>query len=195
MCLWLAQRKPLTVWSHKQPFSCLVAVSDICSKSTSSALISERPVPRLSFSHPQAQSGHRQSRVFDSASLLGGARSRGHLRCCDLTCYRAAGVAWEIAGVGFSAAMHSLLVVDANGYRLTNSIIWADNRSIIQNRAAAAGMERVCPLPANGNPIHPMSPLTKLMWMRDYDLDTFRLAAKFLSIKEYIFYQLFGLRR
>jgi len=43
-----------------------------------------------------------------------------------------AGVAKEIAGVGFSAAMHSLVVVDANGYRLTNSIIWADNRSIIQ---------------------------------------------------------------
>jgi len=65
--------------------------------------------------------------------------------------------------------MHSLLVVDANGYRLTNSIIWADNRSIIQNRAAerdGTGMPFTC----EREPIHPMSPLTKLMWMRDYDL-------------------------
>jgi len=33
--------------------------------------------------------------------------------------------------VGFSAAMPEC-VVDANGNRLTNSIIWADNRSVIQ---------------------------------------------------------------
>jgi len=74
--------------------------------------------------------------------------------------------------------MHSLL--DANGYRLTNSIIWADNRSIIQTEQLKQMV--VCPLPANGNSIHPMSPLTKLMWMRDYDFDRRQILCQ-----EYIF--------
>jgi gluconokinase len=103
-----------------------------------------------------------------------------------------AGVVKQIAGIGFSAAMHSLLVMDANGYRLTNSIIWADNRSVIQTEQLKQDGTGHALYLRTGTPIHPMSPLTKLIWMRDYDLDTFRLAAKFLSIKEYVFYQLFG---
>ena len=38
----------------------------------------------------------------------------------------------EIGGIGFSTAMHSLIAVDAHGNPLTNSIIWADNRSAAQ---------------------------------------------------------------
>ncbi len=102
-----------------------------------------------------------------------------------------AGAAKKIAGLGFSAAMHSLVVVDANGNRLTNSIIWADNRSVIQTEQLKQDGSGNALYLRTGTPIHPMSPLTKLMWMRDCDPDTFRLAAKFLSIKEYVFYQLF----
>lgn len=103
-----------------------------------------------------------------------------------------AGVERNIAAVGFSAAMHSLIVVDANGDRLTNSIIWADNRSVIQTEQLKQDGTGHALYLRTGTPIHPMSPLTKVMWMRDRDPDTFRLAAKFLSIKEYVFYQLFG---
>ncbi|HRK94969.1 MAG TPA: FGGY family carbohydrate kinase, partial [Rhodospirillales bacterium] len=34
-----------------------------------------------------------------------------------------------VAGVAFSAAMHSVIAVDASGAPLTASITWADNRS------------------------------------------------------------------
>lgn len=96
-----------------------------------------------------------------------------------------------IAAVGFSAAMHSLIVMDAKACRLTNSIIWADNRSIAQTeKLKQDGIGHALYL-RTGTPIHPMSPLTKLMWMRELDPDTFHKAAKFISIKEYIFYQLF----
>lgn len=96
-----------------------------------------------------------------------------------------------IAAVGFGTAMHTLIAMDAKSDPLTHSIIWADNRSVAQTeRLKQNGTGHDLYL-RTGTPIHPMSPLTKLMWMRELDPDTFRKAAKFVSIKEYIFYQLF----
>ena len=45
---------------------------------------------------------------------------------------KAAFDAKNLIGVGISTAMHSLIVMDENGKALTNSIIWADNRSAEQ---------------------------------------------------------------
>ena len=43
-----------------------------------------------------------------------------------------------------------------------------------------------------GTPIHPMSPLAKLVWLRNEKPDVFRRAARFVGIKEYVFFRLFG---
>jgi gluconokinase len=43
-----------------------------------------------------------------------------------------------------------------------------------------------------GTPIHPMSPLCKIAWIKGERIDIFTAAHKFISIKEYIFYHLFG---
>jgi len=43
-----------------------------------------------------------------------------------------------------------------------------------------------------GTPIHPMAPLLKLMWMRKQQPNVFREAVKFVSLKEWIWYQWFG---
>lgn len=96
-----------------------------------------------------------------------------------------------IAAIGFSGAMHSLIAVDAQGQPLTPAMIWADNRSVNQTaqlKQDAAGHALYL---RTGTPIHPMSPLTKLLWLRQAAADTFRQAAKFISIKEYIFHKLF----
>lgn len=96
----------------------------------------------------------------------------------------------QIAAVSFSGAMHSIMAVDAQGYPLTKAIIWADNRSIAQTEELHQnGRGRVL-YRRTGTPIHPMSPLPKLIWMREENPDCFQKAAKFVSIKEYIFYQL-----
>ncbi|WP_139488033.1 gluconokinase [Brevibacillus dissolubilis] len=97
----------------------------------------------------------------------------------------------EIGGIGVSSAMHSLIAVDGDGELLTNSIIWADNRSVTQTeRLKQDGTGHRIYL-ATGTPIHPMSPLTKLIWMREEDPDTYRRAAKFISIKEYVIHRLY----
>ncbi|MBM7551716.1 gluconokinase [Thalassobacillus pellis] len=96
----------------------------------------------------------------------------------------------RVAGVGFSAAMHSLLAVDENGSLLTNVITWADQRSVEEAEALKKGDGHEIYL-RTGTPIHPMSPLTKLLWFKNNEPDIFNKAAKWISIKEYIFYQLF----
>src|SRR5699024_10458700 len=42
--------------------------------------------------------------------------------------------AGDIAAVGISSAMHSVIAVDASGRALTKSITWADGRSELQAR-------------------------------------------------------------
>lgn len=98
----------------------------------------------------------------------------------------------EVIGVSFSCAMHGLIAVSNAGELLTNCIIWADTRS----EAFAAALKGT-PLGHDiymhtGTPIHPMSPLCKLGWMRENMEETFENAAKFISVKEYLFYKLFN---
>lgn len=96
------------------------------------------------------------------------------------------------AVVSFSAAMHSLLAVDECGEPLTPVLTWADTRSQPQAarlKANACG-QRLYGL--TGTPIHPMTPLCKLLWWKENDPALFQKAYKFISLKEYLFYQFFG---
>jgi gluconokinase len=87
--------------------------------------------------------------------------------------------------------MHSLIAIGENGQLLTRSITWADNRSVKwadklkQNQKGHALYRRT------GTPIHAMSPLVKLIWLRNEQPQLFEQAAKFISVKEYIFSRLF----
>lgn len=97
-----------------------------------------------------------------------------------------------IAAIGISGAMHSLIAMDAQNQRLTNSITWADTRSIEQAKRLQQDGSGAPIYQRTGTPIHPMSPLTKLMWMQQHDSQVFRAAAKFISVKEYVLYHLLG---
>lgn len=98
----------------------------------------------------------------------------------------------KLLGVSFSSAMHGIIAVNENGDKLTNCIIWADTRSkeyseTIKN--SKTGHEIYM---KTGTPIHPMSPLCKLAWMKDNMKKVFKNTSKFISIKEYVFFKLFG---
>ncbi|MBS1565619.1 MAG: gluconokinase, partial [Bacteroidetes bacterium] len=94
--------------------------------------------------------------------------------------------------LSFSAAMHSLIAVDKNGRPLTPCIIWADNRAA----AIAEGLRNTDTgnrfYQATGVPIHAMSPLCKLLWLKAHEPEIFNSAFKFAGIKEYLFYHWFG---
>lgn len=98
----------------------------------------------------------------------------------------------QVLGISFSSAMHGLMAVDASGQPLTRCLIWADNRSQAQAEAlqpSASGQD-ICY--HTGTPIHPMSPLCKLLWMRENQPGLLVRAHKFISLKEYVFYRYFG---
>lgn len=99
----------------------------------------------------------------------------------------------EIITLGFSAAMHSLICMSESGEALSQGIIWADGRSTEQaNRLMETnGIEIYS---RTGMPIHPMSPLAKLIWMKENNFEPYQNASYFISIKEYLIEKWFGQR-
>jgi gluconokinase len=96
-------------------------------------------------------------------------------------------------GIVFSAAMHGLIAVDASGAPLTNFLLWSDLRAadIAQNlRQSGGGGAEI--YQRTGVPIHPMSPLLKIIWLRQNLPDVFRKTHKFLGIKEFVWHRLTG---
>ncbi|WP_127496027.1 gluconokinase [Paenibacillus glycanilyticus] len=99
----------------------------------------------------------------------------------------------EVAVLGFSAAMHSLLPVSGEGKPLSPALIWSDGRGTDQAERLTEE-ERQRYYERTGTPIHPMSPFLKLLWMKDAGYEPYRQAAFFMSIKEYLIYCWFGKR-
>ncbi len=97
----------------------------------------------------------------------------------------------EIIGVSFSAAMHSLIAVDGAGKPLTRSITWADSRATEWAERIKSDWNGLAIYQRTGTPIHPMSPLAKLVWLRREQPELFARAMRFIGIKEYVFFRLF----
>jgi len=99
----------------------------------------------------------------------------------------------ELLTVGISCAMHSIICMDENKEPLSQMIIWSDNRSSEQadKLLQAEGLDIFS---RTGTPIHPMSPLLKLMWMKETNYEPYQQATYFMSMKEYLLQKWFGKR-
>ncbi|MDP5008795.1 MAG: gluconokinase [Glaciimonas sp.] len=98
----------------------------------------------------------------------------------------------QIILVSFSAAMHSVIAMDADHQPLTNSITWADNRASVWATKIRDEHDGHAIYLRTGTPIHAMSPLCKLMWLRHDHAAIFSRTARFVGIKEYVMHRLFG---
>jgi gluconokinase len=99
---------------------------------------------------------------------------------------------YAIQGVAFSAAMHSLIPTDASGRPLSNMLIWADNRAAdlatdLKNTDAGRALFQL-----TGTPIHAMSPLAKLLWIRQHQPDIWANTACFHDIKSFVWAHITG---
>jgi gluconokinase len=101
---------------------------------------------------------------------------------------RDAGVA--VAGLSFSTAMHSLVGLDAGGAPLTDLLTWADQRAAPQAERLRA--ERPGLHARTGTPLHPMSPLTKLVWFRENEPELCARVARWVGVKELVVHRLTG---
>lgn len=103
-----------------------------------------------------------------------------------------AGNKYSVKAVCFSAAMHSVLPVDKEGNPLYNAVIWADTRGKKETAYIAGLPQADNIIAATGVPLHPMLPLCKIVWFKNNRPDIFSIADKFISIKEYVLFRLFG---
>src|SRR3954462_5341525 len=92
----------------------------------------------------------------------------------------------RVAGLSFSAAMHSLLALDGGGNPLTPLITWADTRASAQadrlhDEGRALDLHK-----RTGTPVHPMSPLIKLVWVRERHPKLHARPVRWVGIKEFV---------
>ncbi|WP_226670682.1 gluconokinase [Metabacillus litoralis] len=99
----------------------------------------------------------------------------------------------ELLTIAFSSAMHSLICLGEDYQPLSQALIWADGRSSEQAEKLE-NLKEIDIFKKTGVPIHPMSPLSKLVWMKEEDYDPYLNAYYFLSIKEYILLKWFDQR-
>lgn len=122
----------------------------------------------------------------DADVVLAGAREA--LAECVAAC-----AGRPIAGLSFSAALHTLLPLDDDGRPLGPALSWADHRAVDVARAWRAEGGPATELHrATGTPVHPMSPLVKLAWFAEHDPDLHRSARHWVGVKDYVLYRLTG---
>ena len=98
----------------------------------------------------------------------------------------------RIAGVAFGAAMHGLTGLGADGRALTPLITWADRRAAPLADALGGTAEGLALHRRTGTPIHPMSPLLKLAWLREQQPELFARVTHWVGVKELVLARLTG---
>lgn len=98
----------------------------------------------------------------------------------------------EIAAIGLSGQMHSLVALDATGEVIRPAILWNDVRTTeqcraIEERVGAAGLRRLV-----GNPALEGFTATKILWLRSNEPENYRRLRTALLAKDYVRYRMTG---
>lgn len=141
-----------------------------------------RATEHVPLAHPELGAAEQDSHaIYDAVTTAVASAAR-----------RAAALGHPVRHIGLSAAMHSILPVKDDGTPLANALIWMDTRAAEQAEELRRGAEGKAIYERTGTPIHAMSPLAKLIWMRQRRRDTFDAAARFVSLKEWVWHGWFG---
>ncbi|MEU5912901.1 gluconokinase [Micromonospora sp. NPDC047527] len=99
-------------------------------------------------------------------------------------------LAAPVAGLSFGSAMHSLIGLDRDGNPLTPSVTWADARATRQAERLRAVPSGLALHRRTGTPMHPMSPLPRLLWYAEQEPKLFERVAHWVGIKEWVLLRL-----
>ncbi len=98
----------------------------------------------------------------------------------------------DVAAIGFSAAMHGVLCVDAHGEPISHVLTWMDRRAHeIAERWRADGTAQAL-YAQTGAPMHPMLPVAKLRWLAEHEPELVARTARFVGLKELLVYRWTG---
>lgn len=100
----------------------------------------------------------------------------------------------EVAAIGFSTQLYSLLAVDRLGQPLGRALTWADSRSGVLSHGIlnSADIPGIYARTA-GRIEHPVTWFAKLTWLSGQRPEWFAPDVRFISIKGYMLYRLTGL--
>ncbi|WP_051265358.1 gluconokinase [Nakamurella lactea] len=102
------------------------------------------------------------------------------------------GGASRVIAVSLSAAMHGLIGLDTDLRPLTPLLTWADSRATdIARRLRAEGLAAELHH-RSGTPVHPMSPLTKLIWFAEHEPELSGRVRAWVGLKDWIVQALTG---
>lgn len=141
-----------------------------------------RATERVPLAHPEPGAAEQDPRaIYDAVTTAVAGAAR-----------RAAALGHPVRSIGLSAAMHSIMPVKDDGTPLANALIWMDTRAAEQAEELRRGAEGTAIYERTGTPIHAMSPLAKLIWLRERRQREFAAAARFVSLKEWVWHGWFG---
>lgn len=98
----------------------------------------------------------------------------------------------QVAGLAFSGQMMGCVCINRNGEVLRNAIIWADQRSVEEEKFIKSKIDEVEFYQIVGHKISASYSIEKLMWIRNNEPDVFKQTFKMLLPKDYIIYRLTG---
>lgn len=99
-----------------------------------------------------------------------------------------------IEAVSFSGQMMGVVPLDAHGEVVRPAIIWADTRSHAQCDQMLERVGMGTAYRITGHRLNATYSLTKLMWLRDNEPESFARIATFVLAKDYVAYRLTGVQ-
>ena len=98
----------------------------------------------------------------------------------------------RVAGIAFSGQMMGCVVVDKEGLVLRPAIIWADQRSLQEEKWIRDNIEEWEFYQITGHRISSAYSIEKLMWIKQNEPDIYAKTYKMLQPKDYLIYRLTG---
>lgn len=103
-----------------------------------------------------------------------------------------AGADVQVIGLSVSSAMHGLIGLGPDHEPLTPLLTWADARASEQAKSLRTTGAAAVLYEISGVPVHPMSPLTKLMWFSTHDPELMARVRWWVGLKDYVLLRLSG---
>ncbi len=98
----------------------------------------------------------------------------------------------RVVALSVSSAQHGLLGLDDRQEAVTPLVTWADARSTAEARELRAGGLAADLLRRTGTPVHPMSPLVKLVWFARHEPETAAAVRWWVGLKDLLLLHLTG---
>ncbi|KAB7744240.1 hypothetical protein GA707_12425 [Nostocoides sp. F2B08] len=92
----------------------------------------------------------------------------------------------QVVGLGVSTAMHGLIGLAEDGTPLTPLVTWADTRAVDEVEALRESGQDLELHRATGTPVHPMSPLAKIMWFTRNEPELSAAVDQWVGLKTWI---------